>query len=326
MTEEKIHHALRANASSPWSIGVDLGVATRTLRHYHRRMRFPLIAALLLALAACQPLPHPFEDSARLSPNAPLMTPPDSAGIVVLPVTGAPGTTAHDLADAMATALQDNDVPAGTTARNRGSYVLQGKATTKGMPDGKMQVTVAWEMSGPDGKVTGQQEASTVMTASAWLDGGAGIADLASPAAPALAKLIESNIPAPTPGADPLIAVHQATGAPGDGSQALATAMSAALRHAQVSLADFPGAVPNFVVEVTVGVTPPVSGKQKVSINWTLNKPDGSQIGQVKQENAVEAGSLDKVWGLTAYDAANAAAPGITALINEAKRAAMSAS
>jgi hypothetical protein len=290
-------------------------------------MRFPFVVALLLALAACQPLPHPFEDTGP-PPNSPLITPPDSAGIVVLPVTGAPGTTAHDLADAMATALQDNDVPAGTEARNRGSYVLQGKATTQGMPDGTMQVTVVWAMSGPDGKATGQQQASATMTASAWQDGGAGITNLVSPAAPALAKLIQSNIPMPVAaaGSDPLIAVHLAKGAPGDGSQALATAMSAALRRAQVSLADFPGAVPNYVVEVTVGITPPVAGQQKVSIDWALNKPDGSQIGHVKQENNVEAGSLDKVWGLTAYDAANAAAPGITALIDEAKRGAPHAS
>jgi uncharacterized lipoprotein YmbA len=288
-------------------------------------MRFPLIAALLLALTACQPLPHPFEDSAP-PPNSPLMTPPDSAGVVVPPVAGAPSTMAHDLAAAMASALQDNDIPANTEARNRGSYVLQGKATAQGMPDGKMQITVAWEMRGPDGKVTGQRDASAVMTASAWQGGGAGIADLVGPAAPELAKLIESNNPAPIPGTDPLIAIHQATGAPGDGGQALATAMAAALRRAQVSLADFPGAVPNYTVEVVVAVAPPVSGTQKVSINWTLNRPDGSQIGQVKQENAVEAGSLNKVWGLTAYDAANAAAPGITALIDRAKRPAPNAS
>src|SRR6185437_4000506 len=142
------------------------------------------------------------------------------------------------------TALQDNDVPAGTVARNRGSYVLQGKATASGMPDGKMQVTVDWELRGPDGKMTGEQQASTIMTASAWQDSGAGITALAKPAAPQLAKLIASNNPAPVGGADPLIAVHQATGAPGDGDQALATAMAAALRRAQVSMADFPGAVP----------------------------------------------------------------------------------
>jgi len=288
-------------------------------------MRFPVIAALLLALAACQPLPHPFEDSAP-PPNSPLITPPDSAGIVVLPVTGAPNVTAHDLADAMATALQDNDVPAGTVARNRGSYVLQGKATASGMPDGKMQITVDWELRGPDGKMTGEQQASTIMTAAAWQDSGAGITARAKPAAPQLAKLIASNNPAPVGGADPLIAVHQATGAPGDGDQALATAMAAALRRAQVSLADFPGAVPNYVVEVVVAVAPAVSGKEKVSIAWTLQRPNGDQIGQVKQENAVEAGSLNKVWGLTAFDAANAAAPGITALLDRVKHAPPNAS
>ena len=288
-------------------------------------MRFPLVAVLLLALSACQPLPHPFADTAP-PPNSPLMTPPDSAGVVVLPVTGAPATTARDLADAMASALQDSDVPASTAARNRGSYVLQGKASTKGEADGKLHITVAWEMRGPDGKVTGEQQASTVMTASAWQDSGAGITDLARPAAPALAKLIASDAPVPVATPDPLVAVHPGTGAPGDGDQALATAMSAALRRSQLALADFPGAVPAYIVEVVVAVTPPVSGKQKVSIAWTLQRPNGAQIGQVKQENAVEAGSLDKVWGLTAYDAANAAAPGIAALIERAKQAPVNAS
>jgi hypothetical protein len=288
-------------------------------------MRLPFIGALLLALSACQPLPHPFEDSAP-PPNSPLMTPPDSAGVVVPPIIGAPGTTARDLADAMATALQDNDVPASTGARNRGSFVLQGKASTSDGGSGKLRVTVAWEMRAADGTVSGQQEASATMTPSAWQDGGAGITDLVGPAAPELAKLIESKAPPPLATTDPLIAVRNATGAPGDGGQALATAMAAALRRSQVSLADFPGAVPNYIVEVTVAVAPPLSGKQKVTIAWTLERPDGAQVGQVKQENAVNAGSLDRVWGLTAYDAANAAAPGIAALVEEAKRAPLRAS
>jgi hypothetical protein len=283
-------------------------------------MRFPVIVALLAALSACQPLPHPFADNIP-PPDSPLMTPPDSAGIVVEPVSGASKETAHDLADAMATALQDNDVPASTDARNSRSYVLQGKATATDAGSGKLTVTVAWEMRGPDGALTGQQIATATMTPSAWIDGGAGIADLVGPAAPRLAKLIESKAPPPTPSTDPLIAIHPASGAPGDGDQALATAMAAALRRVPLELADYPGAVPNFIVEATVAVTPADAGKQKVAIAWTLHRPDGAQVGQVKQENDVAAGSLDSVWGLTAYDAANAAAPGIAALIEEAKRA-----
>jgi len=288
-------------------------------------MRFLRIFALLAALAACQPLPHPFADNTP-PPNSPLMTPPDSAGVVVEPITGAPKETARDPADAMATALQDNDVPASTDARNSKSYVVQGKATASGGSDGKMRVTVAWEMHAPDGSLTGQQVATATMTASAWNDGGAGIADLVAPAAPELAKLIESKNPKPTETTEPLIAVHPASGAPGDGDQALATAMSAALRHVPLDIADFPGAVPNYIVEVAVTMAPAGTGKQKVSIAWSLHGANGAQIGEVKQENAVDAGSLDKVWGLTAYDAANAAAPGIASLIDEAKRAAARAS
>lgn len=288
-------------------------------------MRFPVIVAFVAALAACQPIPHPFADNAP-PPGSPLMTPPDSAGIVVEPIAGAPKETSRDLADAMATALQDNDIPASTDARNSKSYVVRGKATATPDAAGKMRVTVAWEMHGPDGALTGQQVTSATMSASAWVDGGAGITDLVADAAPNFAKLIEAKNPPPTPSTDPLIAVHTATGAPGDGAQALATAMSAALRRVPLDIADYPGAVPNFVVEAVVSVTPPSGGKQTVSIAWTLQRPNGAQIGQVKQENSVDAGSLDRVWGLTAYDAANAAAPGIAALIDEAKRAAPQAS
>ena len=109
------------------------------------------------------------------------MTPPDSAGIVVEPVSGASEETARDLADAMATALQDNDVPASTDARNSRSYIIQGKATAVDGGNGKLRVTVAWEMHGPDGALTGQQVATATMTPSAWSDGGAGIADLVGP-------------------------------------------------------------------------------------------------------------------------------------------------
>jgi hypothetical protein len=283
-------------------------------------MRFPKLVVLLLALAACQPLPHPLAETAP-PPDSPLMTPPDSVGVIVAPVTGAPSETAHDLADAMAIALQDDDVPASTNARNRGSYLLQGKATTADAGGGSLRVTVAWEMIGPDGATTGRQQATTTMAQSAWSDGGAGLANLVGPAAASLAKLIESTAPLPVPSTDPLIAVHAATGAPGDGGQALATAMSAALRRSQMALADFPGAAPSFIVEAAVAIAPAISGKQKVTIAWSLHRPDGAEVGQVKQENAVDAGSLDRVWGLTAFDAANAAAPGIAALVEEAKRA-----
>jgi hypothetical protein len=282
-------------------------------------MRFAAIA-LLFSLAACQPLPHPFADD-HPAPNAPILTPPDSAGIVVVPVAGAPDPAAHDLAAAMADALQDEDVPASTDASNRNSYRLVGTATTKDAGGGNLNVTIGWEMREPGGAVHTSAEATGTMSRSTWQQGGAGVAGIAKEAAPALAKVVQSTAPLPVDVNDPLIAVHRVTGAPGDGSEALSVAMTAALRHAKVSLAEHPADKISFVVEGKVEVSKPADGKQEVKISWSLLDPQGSQLGQVNQENAVEAGSLDGAWGLTAFDVANAAAPGIAALIAEARKA-----
>ena len=56
-------------------------------------MRHPLIAGLLLLLAACQPLPQPFAED-RPPPGAPILTPKDGAGIEVRPVAGTPDDAA----------------------------------------------------------------------------------------------------------------------------------------------------------------------------------------------------------------------------------------
>ncbi len=45
-----------------------------------------------------------------------------------------------------------------------------------------------------------------------------------------------------------------------------------------------------------------------------MSRADGKEIGQVSQENAVPAGSLDGKWGDTAYDVATAAVGGIVEL------------
>ena len=64
---------------------------------------------------------------------------------------------------------------------------------------------------------------------------------------------------------------------------------------------------------------PPTAGRQHVKVSWALQRADGSEIGEVSQENAVPAGSLDGPWGDIAFAVANAAAPGVAELIQRAK-------
>ncbi len=283
-------------------------------------MRFAVAAALFL-LAACQPLPRPFAQDVP-PPNSEILTPPDSAGVMVEAIDGAPEPAAHDLAGLMAKALQDDDVPASTAASNRGSYRLTGKADAKDVGNGNVLVTIAWQMHDSQGVPVSRQDAALTIPATVWRQGGKGLTELARQSAPFLAKMVESTAPAPLASSDPLIGVRLVTGAPGDGGESLTHAMADALRRAKLVLAEKPGDKPNFFVQGEVAVAPPAGGKQEIKISWSLLRPDGGQIGQVKQENAVPAGSLDGPWGLTAYDVANAAAPGIAALIAEIHRTA----
>jgi len=282
-------------------------------------MRFAVVAVLFV-LSACQPLPHPFAQDVP-PPSSGVLTPPDSAGVMVEPIAGAPEPTAHDLAAAMVAALQGEDVPASTDASNRGSYRLTGKATTTDIGGGNLLINLAWEMRDAKGVPTSRQDATLTMPAATWKQGGKGIAELANQSAPFLARMVESTTPAPRLDIDPLIAVRTITGAPGDGDQSLSQAMADALRRSNLALVANPDDKPGFLVQAVVAVAPPADGKQQVTISWSLLRADGGQIGQVKQENAVPAGSLDGAWGLTAYDVANAAAPGIAALIAELQRA-----
>lgn len=281
-------------------------------------MRFAVIAALLL-LSACQPLPHPFDHDLP-PPNSPILRPPDSAGVVVLPIVGAPEPAARDLAAAMASALQDDDVPASTGASNRGSFRLSGTATTKNVGGGNLLVSIDWEMRDASGVFVSRQESALTIAAAVWQQGGKDVAEFARQSEPFLARMVESNAPAPLRD-DPLIDVRAITGAPGDGDQSLSLAMADALRRANLALVKKPDDKPNFVLQGSVAVSPPDGGKQQIRISWSLLRADGGQIGEVKQENSVPAGSLDGAWGLTAYDVANAAAPGIAALIAERRKA-----
>lgn len=282
-------------------------------------MRF-FVSAALLFLAACQPLPHPFAHDIP-PPFSAILTPPDSVGVIVEPVAGAPEPAAHDLATAMAVALQNEDVPASTQARNRGSYRLSGIATARDAGDGTVLVSIQWAMRDPGGAVMSRQESRLTLPASGWQQGGKPLAELARQVAPSLAKLVESTAPSPLKDIDPLVAVLQVTGAPGDGGRSLSRAMEDALRRSNLALTQKPEDKPSYLVRGKVELSAPASGKQQITISWSLLKADGGQVGEVKQENAIPAGSLDGAWGLTAYDVANAAAPGIVALLAELQKA-----
>jgi hypothetical protein len=272
--------------------------------------------ALFLALAGCQPLPQPFAEDAP-PPDAPIMTLKDSAGIVVQPIEGGPAP----LAEAMADALRNADVPASTQNSNRGSYVLAGTAEVRPLSGDHARITLHWELREPGGGEAGTYDQATESSAARWRAGDATLLkELVAAAAPAIAEMLQEE-GAVGVDTEQRVAVQPVTGAPGDGARSLARAMELALRQASISVAE--GAAPagkHFTVAGKVTMAPAAEGKQKVTVSWTLLGPDGSQIGQVNQENAIAAGSLDGHWGDVAYAVAKSAAGGIVALLDHLKK------
>jgi hypothetical protein len=294
------------------------------MRAAMRALRFATILTILF-LAACQSSGAQAPPMDAGKSNGPALTPPDSAGILILPVTGVlPPNAAANTATAMEAALQKADVPASTTASNKGSYHLAGNATGFTAGDGTVAVIVTWNLYDAEGKKLGSAEGNAAGSADAWRQGGGDLAQaLADQAAPRISALVESGVPLPKGNLNPVIALKPVTGAPGDGDASLARAMGAALQRANIALADEQAsAKPDFTLAGTVEVSPPAGSNQQVKVSWALLRPDGSEVGRVNQDNAVPAGSLDGAWGDTAYAVTAAAAPGVRRLIEEGRSAA----
>jgi hypothetical protein len=144
---------------------------------------------------------------------------------------------------------------------------------------------------------------------------------MARAGAPQIATLMQDEPTAPArPVAMTRMTVLKVAGAPGDGSTMLTRAMESALRRAQVDVGSggesggAAGAAGRLVLAGKVDVGPPKNGAQHVQIVWAVQR-DGKEIGRINQENDVPAGTLDKGWGDIAFIVADAALPGIMALL-----------
>lgn len=137
-----------------------------------------------------------------------------------------------------------------------------------------------------------------------------------------------ANRPPPTPvaattgsvgrGGEVAAIVAPISGAPGDGSTALAGALQRQLRQRGISLADRPTNA-TYRVEGRIVMGQPRDGKQDISIEWRVRDPAGKSLGTVAQKNKVDQGSLDGTWGENAEAAAAAAAQGIAKLIPQGR-------
>src|SRR6185437_1913051 len=107
-----------------------------------------------LAVAACQPLPHPFAED---RPPPALLDVRDSSGVSIGPVGGMPRATARKLAGAVAAAFLTHDIPASASTASLGSYLLDGRIAEAPAARGRSMVTVVWRLRTAGGRLVGER-------------------------------------------------------------------------------------------------------------------------------------------------------------------------
>jgi hypothetical protein len=295
--------------------------------------------SLTLVASACQPLPHPFADD---RPAASLLRIPDSAGISIAPVEGAPSAATGKLGAAVASALVKHDIPASDRTTNLTSYLLYGRLEAQRPRSGQQAVTAHWRLEDAAGRLVGERTTRLEAPAKAWDTGAdkvigalaeasaAEIAPLLADEPAAASAIAASANPETVPGKAEAaaakteetvrtrVAIHPVSGAPGDGAKSLANAIAIVLKRQDLTVLDDATAKADVILDGEVSIKPLKPDKQHVKIVWHVRRADGAEIGTVGQENDVPKGMLDGPWGDVAYSVAVAGADGLMQVIARA--------
>ena len=281
------------------------------------------LAAVVAALAGCQPLPRPFAppDSAAVNP---LLTVKDGLGVAVLDLAGAPGPTARALTDALIDALLERDIPAAFSAGNRRSAFAYGEATASPASGGRLDVEMVWNLVDPEARPLGRHRTRARPTERDWASGApAMVKTLAGSAADGIAALIRgedrAGPSAATARARPAIFLPRiATPAMLDES-VLRRALGEALPAGDLGLAERRAGA-DLVLEGTITLGPAIGARRRLGLIWRLADSRGREIGRLDQANDVEIDVLQTGWPALARVIAQALVPELRAMIASAAR------
>ncbi len=304
-------------------------------------LRSLVLSVLMIApLAACGDLPRPFEGAGREGDPS-LLELRDTGTVRVETGDDLPeGASAH-LARAMARALRNRDIPAYSDSTVGGSYILRPNVEASLIENGA-RLDVTWVLMRPDGLAIDTARSAGELSAQQWFaDNPTGpeennlavpkeFADkvreldgtkedpmyktydgLVAQSADQIAFMITGDRSSFKAAPFMKIALIDFAGAPGDGNTALARSAGALLQSKGILVDNREIDENSVILSATIDVNPLENGQQppldKVAIEWVIMEADGTELGQMKQNNVVPHGSLDQYWGAVASLAAQAA-------------------
>lgn len=275
--------------------------------------------ALLFLLAACTPLPRPFQPDTKTA--NPLTGIKDGELLHVLPITRqAPGDP-YWIAMTLADALRSRNLPATIQHPGPRAKRLSGRAVVRDLGAGREEVLFYWEVNTAQGERLAAHSQRGLLPKGAWRAGDKeAIAPLLEETAAAVAKLVQSpnekqrDLPG-FPGAR--LVILPILSAPGDGNLRLAQALAEELGKAGLPLASHPGAR-DLLIDCQVTLGPTGGYWREIKLTWAVNNArNGQELGRIDQSNRVPAEQLEGSWGPLSSAIAQGAAAGILDLLDQ---------
>lgn len=269
------------------------------------------VLSLLLLLAACGALPQPFFGNPGAT-GARLSQPPPSRLAVPTPSQSLLSDAGGEAwAEATASALADQALPASHTPPRPGDWTLALSADLRGS-----NVVPSYAVMDSTGAAQGTTQGAPVPAAQWSQNDPATLKAAAGQAAPAIDALL-TRIEAARLHSDPnslqnrpaRVFVSGVSGAPGDGNTSLATQIRLKLAGYGMVVQDTPDGA-DYRLRCEVHTAPGAAGAMRIELQWVVDDAQGER-GRVVQLNEVPRGSLDRYWGDVAVVAADQAAGGI---------------
>lgn len=268
------------------------------------------------------------------------------ARVAIAPIIGAPSSTAQQIVSALTAEISRQNIEVVRDAAATVDYTIRGYIVAARESSGT-KVSYIWDVTNPTGarvhRITGEEvikgagagdpwasvspqviqviAAKTGQQLNSWMPQKShsapspAVAEAATGGAVASAATSGSHTSTGSvaPAGGVTVVVPSVVGAPGDGSQSLATAMRNELMRNGIK-PSAPGTTA-YRVEGRVQMGSANAGKQPIKIDWIVRDPQGANLGTVSQENEIPAGSLNGPWGPTASAAATAATQGVLKLL-----------
>jgi hypothetical protein len=276
-----------------------------------------LISSLVLGalIAGCGQIPQPFQPPEWEKEHNEFLLAPLATGVTVRRIEGPVGWVGDAMTQAMAEALREKGIAAGSKWSNRLALTLAGSGYQKLHEAKAPELVMSWTLFEPGGRVRDRRDVSITPPDAFWE---APTADMFREVAERNAEIVVAWIDptredrTPVTAELPSIVIMPIEGAPGDGATSLARAVILALRAERIAVTE--NGTGDLVVTSKVEVTPAPDKTEDVRVTWIVSRPEGALIGRVAQENQIPAGQLDDRWGAVAVAIADGAAAGIAGL------------